>query len=311
MEPINKSFKNLTNNNNFKNRFDTLKQEVLKHPHILAFIEEHQDNITDEMINRSLGKLYEYINQSKECDQCESLEGCKNMLQGYHPHLVLEGKIIGLKYDRCPRKVIYDDRSKFKSLIKSMYIPKDILQATIDQIDLDDPARFKAISMAQDFVENYQDGNNSKALFIHGPFGTGKTYILGAIANELAQRNVHSMLIYVPEFMREIKGSLQDSSFNEKIEAVKMAPVLMLDDIGAESMSSWIRDDILGAILQYRMLENKPTFFTSNFDFTQLEHHLSFTQRGEEERVKAARIMERIKYLAKPVELKGKNRRSN
>ncbi len=310
MEPINHSLKKLISNDKFKNRFDSLKREVLSHPHIKSFIEEHKEQITDDMITRSLGKLYEYINQSKECDQCASLDACKNMLQGYHPHLVLEGKVIGLNYDRCPRKILHDDRSKFKSLIKSMYIPKEILQASIDRIELDDPARFKAISMAQDFVETYDSDKPGKGLYIYGPFGTGKTYILGAIANELASKNVQSMLIYVPEFMRELKGSLQDSSFSEKIEAVKKVPVLMLDDIGAESMSSWIRDDILGAILQYRMLENKATFFTSNFDYTQLEHHLAFTQRGEEEQVKAARIMERIKYLAKPVELRGKNRRS-
>jgi primosomal protein DnaI len=36
---------------------------------------------------------------------------------------------------------------------------------------------------------------------------------------------------------------------------------------------------------------------------------LTYSQRGEEEQVKAARIMERIRYLAQPVEVKGKNRR--
>jgi primosomal protein DnaI len=36
---------------------------------------------------------------------------------------------------------------------------------------------------------------------------------------------------------------------------------------------------------------------------------LTYTQRGEEEKLKAARIMERIKYLAKPVLIDGRNRR--
>ncbi len=66
---------------------------------------------------------------------------------------------------------------------------------------------------------------------------------------------------------------IQDNSIGEKIDAVKRVQVLMLDDIGAEAMSSFVRDDVLGAILQFRMLENLPTFFTSNFDFKQLEHH--------------------------------------
>ena len=69
------------------------------------------------------------------------------------------------------------------------------------------------------------------------------------------------MLVYFPEFLREIKSSIQDNSIGEKIDAVKRVQVLMLDDIGAEAMSSFVRDDVLGAILQFRMLENLPTLY--------------------------------------------------
>ena len=118
------------------------------------------------------------------------------------------------------------------------------------------------------------------------------------------------MIVYVPELFRELKSSIGDSTLNEKLEAIKKEPILMLDDIGAESMSSWVRDEILGPILQFRMLDNLPTFFTSNYDFQGLEHHLTYSQRGEEEKLKARRVMERIKYLAEPVRVTGKNRRN-
>ena len=36
----------------------------------------------------------------------------------------------------------------------------------------------------------------------------------------------------------------------------------MIDDIGAESMTSWIRDDVLSVILQYRMQEQLVTTFS-------------------------------------------------
>src|SRR5699024_10790260 len=95
----------------------------------------------------------------------------------------------------------------------------------------------------------------------------------------------------------------------QKLEVVKKTPILMLDDIGAESMSSWVRDDILSPILQFRTQENLPTFFTSNFNFQQLQHHFTYTQRGEVEQMKAARLMERIQYLTVPIEVNGRNRR--
>jgi hypothetical protein len=41
----------------------------------------------------------------------------------------------------------------------------------------------------------------------------------------------------------------------------------------------------------------------------ELEKHLSINQRGEEEPVKAKRIMERVKYLSREVIVTGPNRR--
>lgn len=107
-----------------------------------------------------------------------------------------------------------------------------------------------------------------------------------------------------------MKQSIQKDTVGEKLDTVKKAPILMLDDIGADSMSSWVRDDILGVILQYRMQEQLPTFFSSNFDMLQLENeHLRVTQRGEDEPLKAKRIMERVRFLAKEINMIGKNRR--
>ena len=85
----------------------------------------------------------------------------------------------------------------------------------------------------------------------------------------------------------------------------------MLDDIGSESMTSWMRDEVLGRILNYRMHQGLPTFFTSNLDYEQLRHHYSYTQKGEVEEIKGARILERIKALSVPVAITGTNYRQN
>ena len=89
---------------------------------------------------------------------------------------------------------------------------------------------------------------------------------------------------------------------------LKNADILLLDDIGAESVSEWSRDEILGTILQYRMDAKKTTFFTSNLTIEELEQHLSITKNGVNI-VKAKRIIERIKQLTEDIELISKNRR--
>lgn len=309
MQNINETLKKLASNQNFQTRYEAIKQKVMQDHHVKQFLDENADRVTREMLDGSMSKLYEFTTQSKGCDDCPTLESCKNMIQGYEPELFIKGNYIDIKYDRCKKKIMHDERQKHARLINSIFVPKEILKASFGDIELDDQGRFKAIKMAKDFVESYEPGQKQKGLFLHGSFGTGKSYLLGAIANELAQKQVSSLIVYVPEFFREMKNAIGDHTVNDKLEAIKKANVLMLDDIGAETMSSWARDEILGTILQFRMLENLPTFFTSNFDLKGLEHHLTHSQRGEEEQLKAARIMERIKYLADPVKVEGKNRR--
>ena len=311
MQKINSALNKLANGNQFKKRYDELKKEILEDKQIHEFLHENSSVITSEMVDKSLGKLYEFSTQSKKCDQCPSLDGCINMMQGYTPKLVIQGNVIDLYYEECPRKVMADDKRKREKLIRSLYVPHDILHANIEDFLQTGSAvdRNEAVAKALSFIQKYESGQKPKALYIFGKFGVGKTYLLGAIANQLAEKQISSLIVYFPDFLRELKGSIGDNTVNEKIEMVKKAPVLMLDDIGAESMTSWGRDEVLGTILQFRMLESLPTFFTSNFDFKELQNHLTFTQRGEREEVKAARIMERIKYLAEPVELAGENRR--
>jgi len=309
MEPIQNAFSSLMKNKQFQDTFQKMRIEVRNHSKVQAFLQEHRQEITDDMIDLSLNKLYEYIGQSVNCEDCPSIDSCKNMVQGYHPHLTIQGKRVDLQYERCPNGEKYDKRKKHESLIKCLYMPKDILNASMLNLSLEERERYEAISAAKQFLVQYEKGTFTQGLYFYGPFGVGKTYILGAIANELAEEGISTMLVYLPEFLRELKSSISDGTLEEKIQAVKKVDVLMLDDIGAEQMSSWARDEILGTILQYRMLEKLPTLFTSNADLSQLEHHLTYSQRGEEEKVKAARVVDRIRYLAKPIQIAGQNRR--
>ena len=93
------------------------------------------------------------------------------------------------------------------------------------------------------------------------------------------------------------------------VDELKLSEVLILDDIGAEQSTAWVRDEILQVILQYRRQENLPTFFTSNFNFEELEQHFAKGKHGNDETWEARRVMERIRYLAEETRLEGVNRR--
>ena len=155
-------------------------------------------------------------------------------------------------------------------------------------------------------IKKYENNENCKGLYLAGNFGCGKTYLISAMFNELAKKGVKSVTVYYPEFLRELKGRFGED-YNEVFNKVRKAPLLLLDDIGAETVTNWNRDEILGSLLQYRMQEGLPTFFTSNNTIKELEEHLIGSD--SEGRVKSRRIIERIKYLTDEIIMVAENRR--
>ena len=129
--------------------------------------------------------------------------------------------------------------------------------------------------------------------------------------NELAKNNVKSTVVYWPEYLRSLKAAFSSSSndeFSNKFNEVKYSKLLLIDDLGAESVTAWNRDEILGSIMQYRMQEGLPTFITSNLNIKELENHLSLAG-NKLEKVKAVRIIERIKQLTVDMEMISENKR--
>lgn len=296
----------------FAARFEELRKEVMESPGVQQFLSDHSMEVDKEVVDRSLNKLYEYATASHRCGKCPNLDGCINIMKGFEPKLVMSRGLIDVEYLKCPSKLAEEEIRNVAKMVDSMYMPRDVMEARLQNIDMFfDESRVKAVRAAKDFLNIIDETGElpERGLYIYGSFGIGKSFILGALANELATRKIRTVAVYVPEFLRELKQSFQDQSLNEKIDFVKKAQVLMLDDIGAESMSAWSRDEVLGTILQFRMAEKLPTFFTSNFNLNELEHHLTYTQRGEKEVIKAARIMERIRMISSPVQLEGENRR--
>ena len=269
-----------------------------------------------EKIDLEENKLYKYTSRIKDCateeQNCQNCKGlcfCKNEMKGYKliPN-VLDNKI-NFEYEACSYMKKNLKETSFLNNIKLYNEPSELKNARIKDIYVDDKSRVEVIKYINDYIKNYNK-DRLKALYLTGSFGSGKTYLISALFNELAKQNISSVIVYFPEFLRTLKSSFNDieNSYNERFNYVKNAKLLLIDDIGAENLTTWGRDEILGTILQYRMQENLPTFFTSNLNMKELEEHLSITTSSSD-KVKARRTIERIKYLTDEMTLIGINRR--
>ena len=281
---------------------DELTQVILADKDIADFITAH--SLTHEQINRSLPKFNQFL---VERDKFKNKDA-SYIAKGYRPFLSMNEGYADVTYLETRELVEAKKRQDIKNRVTLIGLPESLKHISTDNIDLGDPNRIEIYNFLNDYIRNLELGNQ-KGLYIFGSFGVGKSYLMAYLANRLsAKYGVSTTLLHFPTFSVDIKNAISTGTVKEEIDQLKKAEILVLDDIGAEQQSSWIRDDVLQVILQYRMQEDLLTFFTSNLDFKGLEAHFSLSRSGDES-WQAKRVMERIRYLAKETHLQGENRR--
>lgn len=282
--------------------YQDLVQKIMKDPDVAAFIQ--QESLTPEELNRSISKFNQYITERDKF-----LRGDTDYIaKGYKPILVMNHGYADVSYEETPELIAAEKEAAIKNRLKLINLPASLKQASLAQVDLDDLGRLPVFEKLLAFVEQYP--TIRKGLYLYGDFGVGKSFMVAALAHDLSEkRGVSSTLLHYPSFVIDAKNAISDGNVKTLVDEIKLSEVLILDDIGAEQSTAWVRDEILQVILQYRMQENLPTFFTSNFNFEDLEQHFAKGKHGNDETWEARRVMERIRYLAEETRLEGVNRR--
>lgn len=265
---------------------ESLRKFFIKHDMDTRYIEEH------------IGTLFNYKVEMDRCKNCIGLHECKQDTKGLEPLLHLVDGKLNVSYRSCGFNIRKQELQSQKNRINALYMPKQIYEARLDDYDFkrgqNRPLIFNKVT---NFITKYLNGDQVKGLYLHGEYQVGKTYTLAALANELSRKNVEVLIAYYPDLVRELKSRISDGSLESQISKLKQAEILMLDDIGGENNSAWVRDEILGPILQHRLLDMKPTFFSSNVSQKDLLKLLTSNSQ-QAETLKAARIIARIKSLS-------------
>ena len=124
-------------------------------------------------------------------------------------------------------------------------------------------ARVKVDGYLEDWEENQEAG---KGLYFCGGVGTGKTHLAVAVMNELIRKKrTPSLFVTVPELLDNLRETYNKPGRNldEWMDVVQNAEFLVLDDLGSERTTEWVRERIF-VIVNHRYREALPTVFTSN-----------------------------------------------
>ena len=297
-------------NSNLDYVLDDAYDEALQNDDFKAFVSKLK--VKREVLKKYTSLLEESCKEFYNCKNCSGLMACQNKITGYAKLPKVNGETLEFSYRPCKYKKKLDEKEKLHKNTILFNVPEEIKEASLKKIYKTDKKRYNTILWLSNFVKNYKQDIHQKGLYLCGNFGSGKTYLIAATFNELAKDGIKSAIIFWPEFLNSLKASFNSdikSEFKNKYNYIKKVPLLLIDDLGAEAVTPWSRDEILCPLLQYRMDEKLPTFFTSNLDFKSLETHLSMTSKGDEI-IKAGRIISRIKQLTEYQELISKNLRN-
>ncbi|MFH2102998.1 MAG: ATP-binding protein [Chloroflexota bacterium] len=121
----------------------------------------------------------------------------------------------------------------------------------------------KAVKAATSFAQKPRGW-----LIFTGPYGCGKTHLAAAIANSLMDKGNPPMFIMVPDLLDHLRATFSPASsvsYDRRFDEIRTAALLVLDDLGAQSMTPWAREK-LHQLFNYRYNAELPTVITIAVD---------------------------------------------
>lgn len=165
---------------------------------------------------------------------------------------------------RCPCR----EQSRLQRRVEAARIPPRYQECLFENFYTlrQNPKLGRAKTMASRFVEDYPLVDCG--LLILGPCGVGKTHLAVSIIRALILRYGTWCVFYdFRELLKQIQRSYNPVARTTEwqiLEPVLQSDVLLLDDLGAERPTDWVRDTF-AYIINHRYNQKRTTIITSNF----------------------------------------------
>jgi DNA replication protein DnaC len=126
-----------------------------------------------------------------------------------------------------------------------------------------DASAAKALREAYEAAQSYAQKPQGW-LVLTGDYASGKTHLAAAIANKRAELGDPPLFVMVPDLLDHLRATFSPNSqatFDRRFEEIRAAPLLILDDLGTQSMTPWVREKLY-QLFNYRSNAELPTVIT-------------------------------------------------
>lgn len=264
-----------------------------------------KNNLSDEFLNNNINKFLRVLKSRKMCETCKGLNMCPQASRGERLSLNYKD-VVFEEIEYCDYALILKKKQQLSKSYVYNDVPDNLIDIDLNSVDYTDEQKGLYLNLAK-ILHNKTD----KGLYVCGDLGVGKTYLCIALANSLVKLGHKVGFVKVSNFFNEMKSYVVNNSSLIDININKLMKVeyLILDDIGSEAVSEFVRDDILFRILDYRLENKLITIFTSNLNQEELLKHYTYDRKDKANLMNAKRLMERIDILTDDYVIVGKNMR--
>jgi DNA replication protein DnaC len=135
-----------------------------------------------------------------------------------------------------------------------------------------DEDQLATLRRAYDFARAYAQDPQGWLLF-QGTYGSGKTHLAVAIANYRLEHGDSALFMTVPDLLDHLRSAYAptaETEYDDLFERVRNAPLLVLDDLGAESSTPWAQEKLF-QLINHRYLHKLCTVITTNVELDRLD----------------------------------------
>jgi len=155
----------------------------------------------------------------------------------------------------------------------------------------------KAIEFASDYP-NLEDEFRGGSLLFTGISGSGKTHMATAVLKELLKKGFSGLFVDFHELLSEIRNTYDELSQTSELDVLRPilgVDVLLLDDLGSQRMTDWVKDTVFH-IINLRYNKNRTLLITTNLALEPSEGRKRHNMDAVEKRLTADTLQDRLGY---------------